>query len=52
MGENTNVPKPKPPVKRPEPKQEKKPFVRREHLTIKPFRNHPGLEALKKGASK
>ena len=53
MGE---APKPKPPVnfnKKPEAKpEEKKPFVRKAHLTDNPFRNHPGLQELRKEGRK
>lgn len=53
MGE---APKPKPPIrqnKAPEAKpEEKKPFVRKPHLTNNPFRNHPGLQALREEGRK
>lgn len=47
-----NAPKPKPPLKKPEPKQEKKPFVRKEHLSERPLKAHEGLQQLLKNMNK
>jgi hypothetical protein len=46
------TPKPKPPASKQSVKQTtedpKKSYVRKPHLTSRPFQNHPGLNALRK----
>jgi hypothetical protein len=51
MSTNQNAPKPKPPVKKPEPKQEKKPYKRKEHLSYRPFSDEALFEKLRQQAS-
>jgi hypothetical protein len=51
------TPKPKPPVRtnkvqaKQVSEETKKPYIRKDHLTSRPFQNHPGLNALRKTAS-